>query len=413
MKRFLRILLPFGILAVAVGISAVLMATRKKPEVKPTEPRPTLVQAITASTCSQTFSIHTQGTVEPLSETVIIPEVPGRIIALSSEFRPGGFFRKGEVLIELDPSNYEAAVAQAEFNLAQARLRLEQERARAEQARKEWASLADGEPPPLAVRIPQLEAEKANVAWSEQALARARLDLERTKIRAPYDGMVREKSADLGSYVTPGTRLGSVFAIDFAEVRLPLASEDLAYLDLPYAYRGREEADPVPVRLTARIAGRIHAWDAEIVRTEGTIDPRNRMLYAVARIADPYGRNAETTRPPLHIGTFVEADIRGRRVDNVVVLPRQVLRDGNKVLVIDKETNELHSRTVTVLKTDPKTVVIGEGLADGELVCTTPLDFVVEGMKVEIYRDDSSRLLEAETRRIADTNDPDREGGAL
>ncbi len=287
MKKLSKILVPLGILAVAGGVSTVLMVTRKKPEIQPTPPKPTLVQAMPATSGTQTFIVRTQGTVEPLRETIISPEVSGRVTALSPAFRAGGIFEEGEVLVEVDPANYQSAVAQAEFNLAQARLKLEQERARADQARKEWQKLSTGEPPPLAVRVPQLEAEQASVTWSEQALAKARLDLERTRIRAPYAGMVREKAVEVGQFVSVGSRLGSVFATDSAEVRLPLCSDELAFLELPPVYRGEASGTTVPVRLSTRIAGRTHEWQARIVRTEGTINPANRMLYAVARVDDP------------------------------------------------------------------------------------------------------------------------------
>jgi len=410
-----KVLIPVGILAVAAGISAVLMATKKKPEIQPTPPKATLVQTITANTQNQVFRVQTQGTVEPLRETMLIPEVSGQVVATSPAFQAGGFFEKGDILIEVDPSNYESHVAQAEFNLAQARLKLEQERARGDQARKEWHSLSKGEPPPLVARTPQMQTEEASVKWSEQALGKARLDLERTRIRAPYAGMVREKRADVGQYVSPGSALGTIFAIDWAEVRLPLSTEDLAYVDLPLSYRGESSAARTPVILSARIAGQRFAWPAEIVRTEGTIDPANRMLYAVARIENPYGRGSDASRPPLQMGQFVEAEIAGRTADNVVVLPRQVLRGTNRVLVVDKKTNELRTRMVEVLKTDPGTVVIGGGLEPGELICTTALEFVVEGMKVELYSDKPSSRIEKEAGKLADADaeKPAKHGGSL
>jgi len=409
-----KILVPIGLLGLAVAISAILMATRKKPEIAPTPPKPTLVQAVQAAAGDRTFVVRTQGTVQPLRETVLIPEVSGRVVATAPTFQAGGFFEQGEVLIEIDPANYEAAVAQAEYTLAQARLRLEQEIARADQARKEWHNLGrTDDPPPLVARVPQVQAEQANVTWSEQALARARLDLERTRLRAPYAGMVREKRVDVGQYVSPGTQLGAIFAIDEAEVRLPLSTEDLAYLDLPHSYRGETPAAPLPVTLRARLAGRAHAWDARIVRTEGAIDAASRMLYAVARIDDPYGRGEDAARPPLQMGQFVEAEILGRTVPGVVVLPRQVLRGADRVLVIDPAAHELRTRRVEVLKTDPNEIVIGGGLQPGELVCTTALEFVVEGMKVELYENRPVDAAAPAAGSLADGKTAAKNGGPL
>ena len=172
--------------------------------------------------------------------------------------------------MEIDPSNYESAVAQAEFNLEQARLRFAQEEARGEQARKEWGSLSANEPSPLALREPQLRAEAANIDWARESLKKAKRDLERTRIRAPYTGMVREKRSDVGQFISMGSALGTVFAIDVAEVRLPLSLDQLAYLDLPISFKGKVDATLMPpVILIARFAGQDHQWEGTIVRDRG------------------------------------------------------------------------------------------------------------------------------------------------
>lgn len=404
MKTITKILIPFGILCLAVVITVVLVKSKKKPETKPVETKPTLVQVIPAESRTETFQVLTQGTVLPRTETTLTSEVSGRILRISPAFYAGGVFETGDVLLEIDPSNYESAVAQAEFTLEQARLRYAQEEARAEQAKKEWSSLSKGEPSPLALRQPQLQAEAANVEWAKSALDKARTDLARTTIRAQFTGMVREKRTDVGQYVTIGTPLGTIFAIDVAEIRLPVSLDQLAYLDLPTSFQGKIQSQLAPpVILSARFGGREHRWEGSIVRTEGAIDLNTRMVTCVAQVEDPYSIHHESSGMPLTIGLFVEARIEGLTVDDVVVLPRQALRGSDRLLVVDAE-NSLTTRIVTVIKSDAEQVIITAGVEPGELVCLTALEFVVEGMAVEPVAMDGTPL-QIEAAAVAELPD--------
>ncbi len=404
MKRFLKIFVPIAIVVCAIAITGVMVKFKKKAETKPVEIKPTLVQVVPAKAESQTFRVRTQGTVVPRTESTLTSEVSGRILSISPAFYAGGVFQKGDVLVEIDPSNYESAVAQAEFTLEQARLRYAQEEARGEQARKEWGSLSKSEPSPLALREPQLRAEAANVDWASESLEKAKRDLERTKIRAPYTGMVREKRTDLGQFVGMGSALGTVFAIDVAEVRLPLSLDQLAYLDLAISFKGKVDATLVPpVTLTASFAGQDHQWEGTIVRTEGAIDTSTRMIYCVAQVEDPYGVHHEIPGIPLTMGVFVQADIEGRTVEDVVVLPRQALRPNDRVLVVG-EDNSLNTREVEVIKADENKVILAAGIEAGELICLTALEFVVEGMVVDPVALDGTPLTRDATA-IAEVED--------
>jgi RND family efflux transporter MFP subunit len=249
-------------------------------------------------------------------------------------------------------------------------------------AGREWESLGRGEPTDLVLRKPQMGRARASLAAAQADLQRAQIDLERTKIRAPFDGRVRDKSVDLGQYVTPGAPVARVYAVDFAEVRLPIPDADLAHLDLPLDYRGEQSGGEGPeVILRAEFAGRVHEWTGRVVRTEGELDPQSRMVHVVARVKDPYGRGDRPDRPPLAVGMFVQAEIVGRRAEGVVVLPRRVMRGEDRVLVVDAE-DRLHYRQVEVVKSDRETVVIRSGLSAGEHVCLSPLEAVMDGMKV-------------------------------
>ena len=256
--------------------------------------------------------------------------------------------------------------------------------AQAEVARSDWGRLGTGEGSPLVLRVPQLAEARAALAAAEAQRERAQRDVERCSVRAPYAGRVRAKLADEGQFVGRGVALAQLYAVDRAEVRLPLADDELAHLDLPLAFRGAAEPAPgPPVLLRARFAGEEHAWEGRVVRTEGELDPESRMLIAVVEVQDPYGRGGEEARPPLAVGMFVRAEILGREVAQAIVLPRAALRDADQVLVVDAD-DRLGLRSVELLRTERDMLVLRGGLSEGERVVTSPLDVVIEGMRVSV-----------------------------
>src|SRR5690606_32244529 len=289
--------------------------------------------------------------------------------------------------LAIDRREYELAVTAAAAEVAQRRTALEIERAEAEVAIAQWQELGRGEAPPLVRREPQVAQAEAALAAAEARLQRARLDLERCSIRAPYDGRVQEKLADVGQYVTPGAAVARVYATDHAEVRLPIAPHEVEFLDLPLDHANRGERAPGPeVTLRARFAGRTFEWPARIVRTEGQVDPRTRMVYAVARVDRPYARAADgqSERPPLAVGMFVAAAVHGRTYQNIVVLPRSVLRPGGRTLLVIDAENRLFEREVDILRSERERVLVRGGIAPGERVCLTPLELFSDGMRVEV-----------------------------
>ena len=250
---------------------------------------------------------------------------------------------------------------------------------------KDWQNMdKKGQPSDLGMRKPQLADAKANVSAAEADVQKASRDLERTQITVPYDGLVRQKAVDIGQYVTPGTRLGITFAIDTAEVRLPLSHSDLNYLELPTETEVQNKARSYPpVTLSAERAGGTRQWQARIIRTEGVVDEISRVIYAVAQVVDPYGVLGQSHQQELKIGTFVNAEIEGLPAENVVVLPRFVLRPDNTVLVANSD-NELEILSVTVLRAEPKKVYISKGIQGGARVVTTTLDAPVPGTRLTV-----------------------------
>lgn len=382
----LKIVLPVGVLAAAgLGAYAIVLS---KPEV-PIAPRPIELPGVRVHTVELTdvpLTVVSQGTVRPRTESQIVPEIAGQVIWVSPSFASGGFFEEGEPLLRIDPYDYEQAVIAGRSQLAQARLRLAQEQAEAEVARKEWKELGQGDATALTLREPQLADAQAAVAAAEAGLDRAMRDLDRAEIRAPYAGRVREKNVDVGQFVTVGSPVATIYAVDSAEVRLPLPDSELAYVDLPLAYRGRADQPGPRVRLRANFAGSRHSWQGRIVRTEAEIDPVSRMVHAVAQVDDPYAPGSDPDRPPLAVGMFVEAEIEGRVAKDMAVLPRAALRGRDQVLVVDDE-HRIRFRTVDVFRSTTTDVLVRAGLTPGERVVVSPIEAATDGMRVQVVSD--------------------------
>jgi RND family efflux transporter MFP subunit len=379
----LKLVLPVVVLGLGISGAVLLVATGPSLEQTPPEPTLPLVRVVAVERQSLRHRVRTHGTVAPRTESDLVPEVSGRVTWVSPALVSGGFFEEGAALLRIDPGDYRVALERARSQLARGeselhRARKELERQQTLAARKvASASRLDD-----AVNAEHVAA--ATLREARAALDQAERNLERTELTAPFEGRVRQESVDPGQFVSRGMAVARVYAVDWAEVRLPVPDDELAYLDLPLVYRGDAAETPGPeVSLRARFAGAVHHWTGRVVRTEGEIDPQTRMVHVVARIEDPYARSAGDDRPPLAVGLFVEAEIEGQRVEGVVVLPREAMRDETHVLVVDAE-DRLHSRSVEVLRRGRDQVVIGSGLAAGERVCVSPIESVVEGMPVRV-----------------------------
>jgi len=379
----LQILLPLVILGIGWYVAVTLVEARQEPETEPIEIPLPLVQVLEVKPTGQRLTVRAEGTVVPRTQTELVPEISGRVVWVSPSLASGGFFEKDEELLKVDRREYELAVVRARSAVAQAELVLATEQEEADLARREWESLGKGEPTALTFREPQVAQAQAALASARAALAQAEYDLERTVVKAPYAGRIRSKSVDVGQFVSRGAPVARVYAVDYAEVRLPIPDAELAYVDLPLAFRGQVgDANGPKVMLRAQFAGREHTWQGRIVRTEAEIDPQSRMVQAVARVANPYGQGGRPGRPPLAVGMFVEAEIEGRWSSSVV-LPRAALRDGHTVYVIDDD-GRLEFRAVNVLRAERERVLVRSGLQEGERVCISNIETAVEGMKVEV-----------------------------
>ncbi len=380
-SRTLRFVLPFVVLVLGVVGARVLIASRPQPaRHAPSEIAPT-VEFVTVRPTAHRLDVRAQGTVQPRTSSTLVAEVGGRVVAVADDFVDGGYFEEGDVLVVLDDRDHRAAVADAEAAVADARVALEREREEARVAREEWERLhPDETPTALVLRQPQLARAEASVAAARARLERARRDLDRTRLRAPYRGRVRTKRVDRGDFLAPGAPAADLYAVDFAEVRLPLDDRDLAFLDLPLGLRDESPGPPGPrVVLEGRFAGRLHHWEGFVHRMEGEIDPRTRMVHVVARVADPYGRAAHDGGAPLAVGLFVGARIEGVTADDVYLVPRRALQRAGQVGVVDDE-DRLRLRAISLVREEGDTLVVASGLRPGDRVVVNRIDTPVDGM---------------------------------
>ena len=317
-----------AVLVLMVGVAAVWAVTAFAPvaTVRPDDGVGALVRGQTVKAENTQVVVRTHGTVTPRTEIELVPEVSGRVTWVSPSLWAGRFFDEGEELIKIDLRDFELEVTRARADVARAKVTLALEEAEAEASRKEWAKLnPDREATALVLREPQLAQAEAEVASAEAILEKAMRDRDRTTLTAPFAGRIRSKRVDQGQYVTAGVAIAELYAVDFAEVRLPLADEELEFLDLPLDRRDANVPGP-EVALSALFAGRMQNWKGSIVRVEGEIDAATRMVHAVARIRDPYDRSGQRGGAPLASGMFVNAEIQGVELTDVIGVPRDAIR---------------------------------------------------------------------------------------
>ena len=370
-----------GILVVAFAIAAGLAQLKPEPPKNEDQELDPLVEVIVLEVSTESFRIDSQGTVKPRTQTVVSAEVLGSVVSISPKFVAGGVFEAGETLMRIDPTNYTVAVDKAEALVAQRQIEFDGAQKLRSQGYRAESELASA---------------VAALASAQAELVGARRNFERTHIRLPYAGMVLSKDADLGQFVNPGTVLGVTFATDLAEVRLPLTDQDLAFVDMPdaSAVSATGSGSGPAVSLTAIQKGKITNWNAQIVRSEGVVDERSRVTYAVAQIDDPYQLEADGT--PLPIGTFVSARIDGAANVDVIRIPRTALRGADQVLVVDNE-NTIQIRTVDILRADNQYAYVRGGVTAGERITTTAIEAPTNGMSVR-----TADMIGAETESDGD-----------
>ena len=387
MKKILKFSAPVLVLAAGFVIIQVLIAAKPEPEKKDEEARPISLYVDEVKSEVVTLSVRTQGEVRPKTEIDLIPQVSGRIVAMSESFNEGAEFSPDSMLLKIDDTDYRLAAIRAEARVAEAQTELEREQATAKMKAEEWRDgRKDQEPTPFALNLTQVKQAEAMLLSAKADLRKTRLDLERTEIRVPFYGRVRERHVGIGQFVTAGTIVARVFSIDIAEVRLPLTDSQLVELKLPLGYMAEDPLTAPKVNFRAALGDRDFFWQGHIVRIDAAVNKDTRLIYATAEVIDPYGLGA-TEGMPMAVGMFVSAEIEGIAEQAAYVMPRLALRNEDKVYVINAE-NHLEIRTVKVLSTSEDQVMVTSGVSQGEHVVTSTLPNAVDGMDVEpVFRE--------------------------
>ena len=369
---------PIVALTVAFFIAILLLSFRPHLEPQGVERSLIAVRTLTVQPQAEILTVRSQGTVKPRVEGQLTPEVSGRVVWLAPNLVPGGSFAKGDLLFRIDDSDYRNTYDRSKAVVSRAEV--EYELAESDNNRQQrlfkqkLSSQSQVDQAHRAYRVAE-----ANLIEARISLEQSRLNLKRVSISAPYTGRVLNESIDVGEYVTSSKAVASIYATDMFEIRLPIANSQFAYLNLAPTASGMIDSTDLPkVIIYGEYGGTKFEWLGEMVRTEAIIDAESRMLYGVARVKTEYSK----AKPPLVVGLFVKADIEGRAVENVIRLPRSAIRDNNQLLVVDKE-DRLRFRKVNILRIEYDDVLVSSGLIAGERVCISPLQVVVDGMKVK------------------------------
>jgi RND family efflux transporter MFP subunit len=387
-KTLRNLLTALVILILGAIVAVALVKMGKKPERQaPPASRP-VVSAFRIAPETEPIRIKSFGSVMAKRTISVVPRVSGEIVEKSPHFEAGGYFHQGQTLLKIDETDYVMAAEQARANVANSEYKLALAEEEAQVALREWDRIggagldseSTAEPTALVMHEPQLKLARANLQSAKAALAQAELNLKRCTMTAPFDGRVLDSSVDAGQFIRSGTSLGTIYATDIAEVTITIADGDLAWITVNY-----DAADGgVPVDISADFAGDRHHWDGRAVRLGGAVDNNSRLVSVVIEIPDPYKRSG--TRPPLIEGMFVDVLFTTDPPSGAVVIPRPALRPNDKVWVIDKK-NTLQIREVQVARAGVEQAIITQGLATGERVCTSNLQYVTNGMPVRVEGD--------------------------
>jgi RND family efflux transporter MFP subunit len=380
-----RILLPIGILVTCILFAAILVRSPTQVAESSPEIIPVAVRVVEAQLQSVQLFVESQGRVQPAQTASISAAVEGPVSWISPAMEAGGYVAIGESLLRLDSVDFETAKERslAALQQVEAESRFSSsELARCiELAEKNLASDSQ-----LQDTRRQAEVNSARLADAQANYRQAELNLERAEIKAPFNAIIESRDVELGQYVNRAQSVAIVHGADEVEVRLPLAIRQLGYLDIPLGSRGVLSGEQAPkVSLSGYYGGEAYFWEGKLVRTEAVIDANSNTVQTIIRVDQPESasaNNSSNIQIPLPIGLFVQANIAGKRVDDLIVLPRSVIRNNNQVLVVDSE-NKMYYREIEIFRLEESRVLISGGLLPGELICTSPIQAVVEGMSVQ------------------------------
>lgn len=382
-KKIITFILPILVIVVAVIVARGMIKNRKVPKrITPVSQGP-MVDTMTIKLVDLPVTVRTTGIVAACKQIEIIPQVSGLVEKISPHLVQGAFFSKGELLFEIEETDYVLALEQARADMSKAELDLALIEGKAVIARREWQMLRhqENEPLPLVVYEPQLASAKATVASAKAKVKLAEVNLGRTKIRAPFNCFIRKKNVDVGQNLRAGTMTLDVVGTDSAEIVAPLPLADLPWLAIPRLNRTKQGSKAL---ISMVVGSQTYTWQGFVGRALGEVDAKTRMIDVVIVIDDPYLLKDESgLSRELALGSFVNVEIQGRTLPQVARVPRKVLQLDSRVWLVN-EQNQLVLRQVEVARKEKESVLIGKGLAEGERLVLTTVNGAANGLVVRL-----------------------------
>lgn len=378
-------------LLIAATIMVLAVVFKKAPQKEAPETPARLIEVTQIRRQDINMVVIGYGTARAKLEVEIVPQVSGKVVSVNPQFKAGGFVKADEEILKIDPRDYGLAVRQARAGVADAVVKLDLEKAEAAIALDEWRQLHPGTEPnsPLVLREPQIRQARALLESAKATLATAELNLERTSISLPIDVRIVSESVDLGQFISAGQSVGGAYGINAVEIEVPLEDKDLAWFDIPdpaLSFNGRDKSKGSNVFVKADFAGAEHIWKGYVKRTTGQVDRTSRLVYVVVEVPKPFETNGVKTA--LLPGTFVEAYIQGITLEDAFAVPRYCIHNRNEVWV--ENDGKLRITELEIVRADKDFAYTTETLNDGDLIITSSLDAVVDGMSVRVKQDDSA-----------------------
>lgn len=382
--RYLKVLLPVVVLLMAAVASWMVFALRTQPAAQSSTAVIPEVNVLRVQPQTLRLNVQSQGVVTPREEIDLVSEVAGKVVQMHPALVAGGFFKANDLLLTIDPRDYDYAITSAQAKIAEAKRVLISEQAQVEQARHEWQALGEGEASELVLRKPQLAEAQAKLLAAQADLAKAQLNRSRCELRAPFTGRVLSKQAGVGQFIAVGEVVARIYASDVVEIRLPISTEQLGFLNLPLVLSPPDARQGAKVSVTADLGGHSYQWLGHIVRSEAAVSEDSGQWYWVAQVLNPVLPVAQ--RPPLLKGLFVHAEIEGTESTHVYRLPRNAVSSMQTVKLVNAE-QKLEIRTVQILRSDSEAVIVESGLNPGERVVVSELPMAINGTAVKVLND--------------------------
>ena len=375
MINYLKPLLIIGISTVIASVLYILGQVSPEP-VQEQAPMDVNVQILTP--IDYQIKIKSTGTTTPITQTVLTSEVGGEVIYRSKKFSEGSSVISGEILAKIDDTDLQLQYKNALLQLASAEVQFAVQQAEAEIAQEAWEQVGEGTAKDLTTKKPQLKQAKAALEVAKAQVQSAEKKLNKTEITAPYTGRIQNINIDLGSTIIPGQPVGSMYTSNEIEVTLSVKDSDLQFLDIPMDGRKLNPDQKSIVIIKSLYRGEMQEWAGNLERVDGVIDPMTRMIKLIANFKNDF---IEETKPILPIGLFVEAEINGKQLEDIFMIPNTALTPNDELLVLNQD-DALEIRKVKVVTKMKNYILVKEGIKAGERVVISKLSIVTNGMLV-------------------------------